>query len=204
MKDWNEFSRHIRTNPAFVKPAFFNLSPENMIDFLEGNGLETVVERGDRAFPYSHRASDVLDTIVQAVLRMGVTLLTEREVEDIRQGFTVTCTNGEVYESPRLIVATGGLSYPFTGSSGDGYRWAEFFGHKLIPCFPSLTALVPKGYKVLDNNPTVLKGHIPRETTMHPAAMPLPADTPLFGVPFGFEGVLLFQLMMQSSPSCPC
>ena len=92
VKDWNEFSRHIRTNPSFVKPAFFNLTPENVIDFLESNGLETVVERGDRAFPYSHRASDVLDTIVQAVLRMGVTLLTEREVEDIRAGFTVTCT----------------------------------------------------------------------------------------------------------------
>lgn len=166
VKDWNEFSRHIRTNPSFVKPAFFNLTPENVIDFLESNGLETVVERGDRAFPYSHRASDVLDTIVQAVLRMGVTLLTEREVEDIRPGFTVTCTNGEIFECSKLIVATGGLSYPFTGSSGDGYRWAEFFGHKLIPCFPSLTALVPKGYKVLDNAPSDMKGHISRETAM--------------------------------------
>ncbi len=48
LKDWNEFSQHIRTNPNFVKPAFYNFTPENTIDFLERNGLETVVERGDR------------------------------------------------------------------------------------------------------------------------------------------------------------
>ena len=166
VKDWNEFSRHIRTNPAFVKPAFFNFTPENMIDFLEGNGLETVIERGDRAFPYSHRASDVLDTIVETVLRQGVTLLTEREVEEVRPDFTVICTNGETFECSKLIIATGGLSYPFTGSTGDGYRWAGFFGHKVTPCFPSLTALVPKGFKVQDGTQPEMKGHISRETPM--------------------------------------
>lgn len=166
LKGWNEFSTHIRTNPNFVKPAFYNFDPEDMIDFLEANGLETVVERGDRAFPYSHRASDVLDTIVETVLRQGVTLLTEREVEEIRPGFEVRCTNGESFECSKLIIATGGLSYPMTGSTGDGYRWAEFFGHKMVPCFPSLTALVPKGYKVLDGKEPALKGHISRETAM--------------------------------------
>ena len=166
LKGWNEFSTHIRTNPNFVKPAFYNFGPEDMIDFLESNGLETVVERGDRAFPYSHRASDVLDTIVETVLRQGVTLLTEREVEEIRPGFEIRCTNGESFECSKLIIATGGLSYPMTGSTGDGYRWAEFFGHKMIPCFPSLTALVPKGYKVLDVTEPALKGHVSRETAM--------------------------------------
>ena len=166
LKEWNEFSRHIRTNPNFVKPAFYNFTPENTIDFLESNGLETVVERGDRAFPYSHRASDVLDTIVETVLRQGVTILTEREVEEIRPGFTVRCTSGESFEAPKLIIATGGLSYPMTGSTGDGYKWAGFFGHKVVPCFPSLTALVPKGYKVIDRPETDLKGHINRETPM--------------------------------------
>ena len=165
-KPWNEFSKHIRTNPNFVKPAFFNFTPDNMIDFLERSGLETIVERGDRAFPYSHRASDVLDTIVETVLRQGVTLLTEREVEEIRPGFEVRCSNGETFGAPKLIIATGGLSYPMTGSTGDGYKWAEFFGHKLISCFPSLTAMVPRGYKIPDGSEPHMKGHINRETPM--------------------------------------
>lgn len=166
LKDWNEFSRHIRTNPNFVKPAFYNFTPENVIDFLESNGLETVVERGDRAFPYSHRASDVLDTMVEVVLRRGVTLLTDREVTDILPGFSVRCADGETFECSKLILATGGLSYPGTGSTGDGYKWAKSFGHSIVPCFPSLTALVPKGYKIIDRPETDLKGHIHRETPM--------------------------------------
>lgn len=165
-KPWNEFYKHIRTNPNFVKPAFFNFTPDDMIDFLEKSGLETIVERGDRAFPYSHRASDVLDTIVETVLRQGVTLLTEREVEEIRPGFEVRCSNGDTFEASKLIIATGGLSYPMTGSTGDGYRWAEFFGHKLISCFPSLTALVPRGYKISGGSEPKMKGHINRETPM--------------------------------------
>ena len=149
-----------------MKPAFYNFTPENTIDFLERNGLETVVERGDRAFPYSHRASDVLDTIVEVVLRHGVTLLTDREVTDILPGFSIRCADGETFECSKLIIAPGGLSYPGTGSTGDGYKWAKFFGHNVTPCFPSLTALVPKGYKIIDRPETDLKGHIHRETPM--------------------------------------
>lgn len=183
LKEWNDFSWHIRTNPNFVKPAFYNFTPGNMIDFLESNGLETVIERGDRAFPYSHRASDVLDTIVETVLRHGVTLLTEREVESVMTGpsaastgsatagtgcgsFEIRCTNGETFECSKLIIATGGLSYPMTGSTGDGYRWAGFFGHQVTTTFPSLTALVPKGYKVIEKVDEELKGHIDRGTPM--------------------------------------
>ena len=142
LKDWNEFSQHIRTNPNFVKPAFYNFTPENTIDFLERNGLETVVERGDRAFPYSHRASDVLDTIVEVVLRHGVTLLTDREVTDILPGFSIRCADGETFECSKLIIATGGLSYPGTGSTGDGYKLAEQAGHTIVEPVPSLVSLV--------------------------------------------------------------
>ena len=166
LKGWNDFSRHIRTNPNFVKPAFFSFTPEDMIDFLESNGLETIVERGDRAFPYSHRASDVLDTIVETVLRLGVVVLTEREVEEIVPGFSIMCTGGETFECDKLIIATGGLSYPMTGSTGDGYRWAGSFGHAITPCFPSLTALVPKGYKVLGEPDASMRAHIDRTTPM--------------------------------------
>lgn len=85
---------------------------------------------------------------------------------DILPGFSIRCADGETFECSKLIIATGGLSYPGTGSTGDGYKWAKFFGHNVTPCFPSLTALVPKGYKIIDRPETDLKGHIHRETPM--------------------------------------
>lgn len=66
MKPWNEFSGHIHPKPNFLKPAFYNLSSEKMVDFLLDNGMESVIERGDRAFPASHLASDVVDALVRA------------------------------------------------------------------------------------------------------------------------------------------
>ncbi len=150
LKDWNEFSAHIRTNPNTVKSAFYNLSPEAVLDFFERYGMRTVVERGDRAFPASYHASEVVDTLVNACFSKGVKLETASEVEEIRDSFEILLKDGRKYSCKKLIIATGGLSYPTTGSSGDGYSWAESMGHKLVPTFPSLTALVPRGYKDIE------------------------------------------------------
>lgn len=171
VKDWNEFSAHIRTNPALVKPAFYNFTPQSLVDFFESFGLETVVERGDRAFPASHRASDIVDTLISACFSVGVKIETGFEVEtlqipeDGRPLFELTSTDGRVFLCSRLVIATGGLSYPSTGSTGDGLRWAEQSGHRMEPVFPSLTALVPAGYKS-EERPVVpmSRWHIPRET----------------------------------------
>lgn len=168
VKKWNEFQAHIRSKSNFVKSSFFNLSSEAVLDFMNEYGLETVVERGDRAFPASHHASDVVDTLLRAVNRYGVKLVTECEVTDILQmkdGFKVNTADGFEYRCAKLIVATGGLSYPTTGSTGDGYAWAEATGHQIRPCFPSLTALVPRGYKV-DEVISRGKGHIDRSTPL--------------------------------------
>ena len=66
LKDWNEFSAHIRSNPRFVRSAFYTLPPEKVISLFESLGMPSVVERGDRAFPASYRSSDVVDTLVRA------------------------------------------------------------------------------------------------------------------------------------------
>ena len=161
-KPWNEFSGHIHPKPNFLKPSFYNLSSEKMIDFLAEQGMESIVERGDRAFPVSHLASDVVDALVRAAENAGAELLCGKEVEEISDGFTVTCTDGSQYTCRKLIICTGGLSYPKTGSSGDGYRWAKEFGHSIRPLFPSLTAIVPKGYKDHASG----KGHIDRSTPL--------------------------------------
>lgn len=170
IKDWNEFSLHIRSNSSFVKPSFFNLSSRAMQEFLESYGLKTVVERGDRAFPQSHRASDVVDTLVNACLSRGVKMETECEIVSISHngdGFALEAADGRKYACRRLIIATGGLSYPSSGSSGDGYAWASALGHSIKQCLPSLTALVPKGYK--DPSGIVssgMKGHIDRSSPL--------------------------------------
>lgn len=164
VKDWNEFSAHIRSNPNFVKSAFYTLPPEALLDWFAMFGMRSVVERGDRAFPESYRASDVVDTLVNACNSLGVKIVCEAEVESVKPGFTLALSDGVVWNCRTLILATGGLSYPGTGSSGDGLRWAEELGHKIEPTFPSLTALVPRGYKLVEG-----KGlHIDRSTALSP------------------------------------
>ena len=171
LKDWNEFSEHINPKPGFLKPSFYNLTSEKMIDFLAGQGMEAVVERGDRAFPASHLASDVVDALVRAAEGAGAEVLCGKEVTKVAglsDGFTVECSDGSCYVCHKLIICTGGLSYPKTGSSGDGYQWAESFGHSMRPLFPSLTAIVPFGYKdiTIAGKGSAGKGHIDRSTPL--------------------------------------
>ena len=155
LKAWNEFSRHIHPKPNFLKASFYNLSSEKMIDFLTEHGMESIVERGDRAFPASHLATDVVDALVRAAEDAGAEIFCNKEVSAcLHEGeghtFILKCTDGSSYTCKRLIICTGGLSYPKTGSTGDGYRWAEGFGHTIRTLFPSLTAIVPTCYKVVE------------------------------------------------------
>lgn len=178
VKPWNEFSAHIHPKPNFLKPSFYNLTSEKMLDFLQEHGMEAVVERGDRAFPTSHLASDVVDALVRAAEEAGAEVLCNKEVVGIagqasneeragndERNFTIECKDGSVYSCRKLIICTGGLSYPKTGSTGDGYGWAKELGHSVRPLFPSLTAIVPKGYKH-DSMDGDMKGHINRSTPL--------------------------------------
>lgn len=160
VKDWNAFSGHIRSKAGFVKPSFYNLPPEKVIGLFESYGMESVVERGERAFPASHRASDVVDVLVSACNSLGVKIETNSEVTSVKAGatFTVTLADARAYSCRKLIVATGGLSYPGTGSTGDGYLWASSTGHRIEQLFPSLTALVPKGYKLACDSENAASG----------------------------------------------
>ena len=166
LKQWNEFSTHIHPKPNFLKPSFYNLSSEKLIGFLQDNGLETIVERGDRAFPASHLATDVVDTLVRAAENAGAEISCGKNVMEILHtdscsdgdkdtevegSFILKCSDGSTYSCRKLIICTGGLSYPATGSTGDGYRFATAFGHNIRTLFPSLTAIVPANYKIIEN-----------------------------------------------------
>ena len=168
VKPWNEFSGHVHPKANFLKPSFYNLTSEKMVEFMERHGLQTVVERGDRAFPESHLASEAVDTLVRAAETAGAEILCNKEVRTIERsnGFLVRCADGSTYSCSRLIICTGGLSYPKTGSTGDGYGWAKEMGHSIKPLFPSLTAIVPEGYKVIDQVGNDGKGHIDRSNPL--------------------------------------
>ena len=150
VKDWGAFSAHIRSGAQFVRAAWRSLPPERVLDFFESAGMPYVVERGDRAYPASYRASDVVDTLVRQCHGVGVKIETEAEVVSVEKPgevFNIALADGSSHSCSRLIIATGGLSYPGTGSTGDGLQWARSLGHTVTPLFPSLTALVPIGYK---------------------------------------------------------
>lgn len=173
VKDWNSFSPHIQAGASLVKNSFYNLPPERLMDFFSGFGMESVVERGDRAFPSSHRASDVVDALVNACNSLGVKILTDTSVQSVARcedgSFELGAEGPDGPESwfcKALILATGGLSYPGTGSTGDGYAWARSLGHSVKPLFPSLTAMVPKGYKVPDAVSSGDRFHIDRSTPL--------------------------------------
>ena len=214
VKPWEDFEAHICTDPNFVSPAWHNLTPEKLIGLLRENGLKSVIERGDRAFPESHRASDVVDTLVRACTLQGVRIVNGCEVRSITptaKGFslegvlttvkerrfrdperpwaapqvkTETTIEPVAYSCSKLIVATGGLSYPGTGSTGDGYRWAADMGHTLVPCLPSLTALVPVGYKQEPGTGSQIKAAFRSRTvygrSTERKVAPLPASYPKF------------------------
>ncbi len=167
VKPWNEFSTHVHPKPNFLKPSFYNLTSEKVVEFMNEHGMESVIERGDRAFPASHLSSEVGDTLVSAAESAGAEIHCGKEVGEIVREevpgpkFIINCQDGSSYSCSKLIICTGGLSYPKTGSTGDGYNWAKALGHNLRPLFPSLTAIVPKGYKQDDS-----RGHIDRSTAL--------------------------------------
>ena len=189
-KEWESFSPHIRSKASAVRPAFFNLPPSKVIEFFEGQGVPTVVERGDRAFPQSHMASDIVDALVRASTSLGVKIHPGVQVGKVSydpEGDVFNLDAGDrVFSCRRLIIATGGLSYPSTGSSGDGYSFAASLGHSISPLFPSLTAIVPKGYKIHGADGTGLRGHIDRSIPVSAAGRQL------MGISLKNSGLALF------------
>ena len=156
-KPWGEFATHVHPKSNFVKSAFFNFSNAATIDYFNSIGLETVETQGNRVFPKSMNAFDVVDALVNRLKQVGVKLITDADLLAVcTDGSKFKCTYNDI-SSPRiirtevimsnaLIIATGGLSYPATGSNGKGYDLAESLGHSVTRCFPSLAALMPKAY----------------------------------------------------------
>lgn len=142
--DFDEFLRQTPRNPRFLSCALRAFDHDDLTTLLEQLGTPTKTERGGRVFPVSDKASDVTRALARGLQRSGAGIALRTQVCSIRwenDGFCTACSGGENIHSKTVIMATGGISYPSTGSTGDGYRFAEAFGHSVTPTRGSLVGL---------------------------------------------------------------
>lgn len=136
------------TNSKFLYSSFYGYTNQNVIDFFEQIGVKTKVERGERVFPESDHSSDVIRALDAEMRRRGVQihLYTEvrRVVSDEGRFSFIELADGSQIKGDACIVATGGLSYQTTGSTGDGHRFAKENGHSVTSCMPALVPMTAK------------------------------------------------------------
>ncbi|MDR1593048.1 MAG: NAD(P)/FAD-dependent oxidoreductase [Prevotellaceae bacterium] len=151
-----EFLKNIFPDSRFFRPSFRNFSNSDLVKFLNSAGLDTVEERGGRVFPASQKSWDVADVLVKEAEKKATVICKAKVLRLFTEDNTVT---GLCYEhhgrqvnisARAIIVATGGLSYPLTGSTGDGYEFARNAGHSIVQPRPSLTGLELKDYEAID------------------------------------------------------
>lgn len=130
----------------FLRSSLYGFTPQDTMAFFEDSGLKLVVERGNRVFPFSQRSSDVIKTLQIEIANLKVKTYLGTEVKEIKKnadGFKVV-TPWESLECDKVVVATGGMSYPSTGSTGDGYAFARAFGLKIVEPRQALVPIIVK------------------------------------------------------------
>ena len=139
------FMKSVVKNPRFLYSALNALPPSALMEWLENHGCPIVVERGDRVFPESQKASDVTRAFERELRRLNVNVRLNARVQslDVKEAAVtgVTLENGQYLSADAVIVCTGGQSYVSTGSTGDGWKWLEQQGHTTFPALPSLVGL---------------------------------------------------------------
>ena len=139
-----EFLEKVVRNPKFLYSAIYSFTPEDTVNLIETNGVKTKTERGNRVFPASDKASDVTKALVSNAMKAGVQFVYENVVSLSRKdGLFRLVTSGAEYFFDKVILACGGVSYPSTGSNGDGFKLAESMGHTVTKLYP---ALVPVNF----------------------------------------------------------
>ena len=140
----SEFIKNTPGNGKFLYSAFQNYTNKDIIEFLHRQGLEVKEERGNRVFPVTDKSSDVLDCFLKRMDELKIKYKLHTKVEKIlvKENQVIAIrTDKEIIQTSNVILATGGKSYPLTGSTGDGYRIASELGHKIVKIKPSLVPL---------------------------------------------------------------
>ena len=146
--DMEELFDAVVTNSKFLYSSFYGYTNQNVIDFFEEAGVPVKIERGNRVFPTSDHSSDVIRALERGMKKAGVKVCLNTEVKSVEaengKFNRVVLKDTTTKTADACIVATGGLSYRSTGSTGDGFRFAESVGHKVMQCFPSLVPMETK------------------------------------------------------------
>lgn len=146
--DMEELFDAVVTNSKFLYSSFYGYTNQNVIDFFEDAGVPVKIERGNRVFPISDHSSDVIRALEREMKKVGVKVWLNTEVKSVEaekgKFNKVVLKDTTTQAADACIVATGGLSYRSTGSTGDGFRFAENVGHKVTQCFPSLVPMETK------------------------------------------------------------
>ena len=146
--DMEELFDAVVTNSKFLYSSFYGYTNQNVIDFFEDAGVPVKIERGNRVFPTSDHSSDVIRALEREMKKAGVKVCLNTEVKSVEaengKFDRVVLKDTTTQTADACVVATGGLSYRSTGSTGDGFRFAESVGHKVTQCFPSLVPMETK------------------------------------------------------------
>ena len=154
--DIHHFLTCYGANAKFLKHALLSFQNEDLLNFFRKRGLEFMTTEKGKIFPKSLKSQDVLNVLLEECRRRSIEIHYESAVESLvkeEELFHLETVKGS-FESPVVVVATGGLSYPHTGSTGDGFVWAKTFGHKIVPTKPALTPLKIKNYELSDMSGT--------------------------------------------------
>jgi predicted Rossmann fold flavoprotein len=146
--DVGEFIKHVYPNGRFLRPAFGHFFSNEILEMLHQYGVETSRERGGRYFPTSNKSADVLSALLRWVGEQKVEIRCGERVEKLiieDQDIKGVKANGQEFRAGKVILATGGKSYPVTGSNGEGYELARAGGHTLVPVRPALVPLETEG-----------------------------------------------------------
>jgi len=144
-----EFIKHVYPNGRFLRSAFGHFFSTEILELLHTYGVETILERGGRYFPSSNKSADVLKALLRWVGELNVEIRCGMRVEKLlveNQEIRGVQANGHEFSAEKVILATGGKSYPATGSNGDGYELARVLGHSIVPVRPSLVPLETDGH----------------------------------------------------------
>lgn len=150
-KDISEIVEKYGKRGGFYYSALTQFSNRDLINFFNERGVKTVVERGDRVFPQSGKADMVLECLIKELKKGGVVIEYFFEVAKIiktKAIFEITSSKNGRFFARNVLICTGGMSYPATGSTGDGYQFAKQFGHTITPLSPALAALIVNSKKI--------------------------------------------------------